>query len=84
MCKFVVSCAYARPHKIRTTCTVFTLHLCLIYILHLQVIYELTQGEKQLIEDLSLVKKVSAEFNKFVFTMFMGVNLILTVLTGVL
>lgn len=38
-----------------------------LYFLHPQVIYELTQGEKQLIEDLSLVKKVCPEFNRFVF-----------------
>ncbi len=42
-----------------------------LYFLRLQVIYELTQGEKQLIEDLSLVKKVCAEFSRFVSIVFM-------------
>lgn len=37
-------------------------------LISLQVIYELTQGEKQLIEDLSLVKKVRGLVSKIVLS----------------
>ncbi len=67
----MVSSTYVRPHTVSVQFLPFIYVLIISYFLRLQVIYELTQGEKQLIEDLSLVKKVCAEFSRFVSTVFM-------------